>query len=147
SGQAVVPALQGQCGTAAVVRPGLQPGQLPSAVGTAQANPELDADYASGEVSQDRGQGGVARQVQGLLTGGSSSAPPAVRGPCGKDRLAPAGVCLGVRLTVMDKTVCVSSPCVPGALYGSSSVVEQRRSVLYDGSRQRRNGWLQRFLG
>jgi hypothetical protein len=49
----------------------------------------------------------------------------------GVDRPAAGGVCLGVRLTVMDKSVCVSSPCVQGALYGSSRAVEQRTSVLY----------------
>src|SRR5262249_3224389 len=56
--QAVMSPFQGQCGAVAVVRPGLQPGQLASATGTAQAHQELDADDAAGEVSQDRGQGG-----------------------------------------------------------------------------------------
>ena len=67
-----------------------------SASGTAQAHPGLDADDAAGEVSQDRGQGGVARQVPGVPTGGSVSAPSALCGDCGTDRPAAAGVCLGV---------------------------------------------------
>ena len=54
--EAVVPAVQGQRDAAAVVRPGLQPGQLPSATGAAQADHRLDADDAAGEVDQDRGQ-------------------------------------------------------------------------------------------
>jgi hypothetical protein len=97
--------------------------------------------------SQDRGQGGVARQVPGLPTSGSSGAPPTVRGHRGADRPASAGVCLGVRRAVIDKTVCVSPPCVQSALLGPSSEDEQGTSVLRGESRQRRNGWRQRFWG
>jgi hypothetical protein len=56
-------------------------------------------------------------------------------------------VCLGVSRSVMDNTVCVSSPCVYGALCGSVSGDEEGRSVLCGGSRQRRKGWRHRFLG
>src|SRR5262249_51423028 len=80
--QAVVPAFQGQCGAVTVVRAGLQPGQLSSATGTAQANPELDADDAAGEVGQDRGQGGSPRRVPHLPAGGSRRPEEAVRDPC-----------------------------------------------------------------
>jgi hypothetical protein len=52
-----------------------------------------------------------------------------------------------VKLAGVDKTVCVSSPCVQSALEGSSSADEQGRGVLYGGSRQRRKGWRQRFFG
>src|SRR5262249_46643666 len=127
------------------VRPGLQPGQLLSAAGATEANPGLETDDAAGEAGQDRGEGGVARQVHGLPAGGSSGAPQAVLGPCGADRPAAAGVCLGGRLAVMDNTVWVSSPCVQGALEGSISADERGRSVLCGGSMQRRNGWWQRF--
>jgi WD40 repeat protein len=58
----------------------------------------------------------------------------------GGNRPAAAGVCLGVRLTVMGKTICISSPCVWGALCGSISRDEEGRSVLRGGSRQRRKG-------
>lgn len=88
------------------------------AAGVTEADPGLDTDDAAGEIGQERGQGGVARQVQGLLTGGGGSAPPDVRGDCGADRPAAAGVCLGMRLAVMDNTVCVSSSYVQGALCG-----------------------------
>src|SRR5262249_47556962 len=60
----------------------------------------------------------VARQVPGFPTGGGSGAPPTVRGHRGADRPAAAGLCLGVRRAVMDKTVCLSSPCVQGTLCG-----------------------------
>src|SRR5262245_33008724 len=67
--EAVVPALQGQRGAVAVVRPSLQPGQLPAAAGATQADPGLDTNDASREVGQDRGQGGASFQVRGLSTG------------------------------------------------------------------------------
>ena len=44
--EAVVPAFQGQRGAVAVVRPGVQPGQLPSAAGAAAVDPELEPDDA-----------------------------------------------------------------------------------------------------
>ena len=62
-----------------------------------------DANVASGEVSQDRRKGGVARQIPGVPTGGGGSAPPAIRGHRGTDRPAAAGVRFGVKLAVMDK--------------------------------------------
>jgi len=95
-GQAVVPAVQGPCGAVVVVRPGLQPGQLSSATGTAQANPELEAEDAAREVGQDWCQGGIARQVRRVPVGGGSRAPSGVRGDSETDRPAAAGVCLGV---------------------------------------------------
>jgi hypothetical protein len=58
-----------------------------------------------GEVSQDRGQDSVARQVPGVPTGGGGRAPPAPRGDAGADRPAAAGVCFGVRPAVMDNTI------------------------------------------
>ena len=106
-----------------------------------------DVNVASGEVSQDRRKGGVARQIPGVPTGGGGSAPPALRGHRGANRPTAAGVCLGVRRAGMNKTVCVSSPCVQGALEGSSSEDEQGRSVWCGGSRQRRIGWRQRIVG
>lgn len=73
---------------------------------------------------------------------------------CGSKNVGPvvsfgssASRCLKVRLAVMDKkAVSVSSPCVQGALEGSSSADEQGRRVLRDGSRQRRKGWRQRLF-
>jgi len=79
----------------------------------------------AGEVSQDRGQGGNSLQVHDLPTSGGGGAPPAVRGHCGADQPAAVGMCLGV----MDKSVCMSSQCVCGALCGSISADEQGRSV------------------
>ena len=73
--------------------------------------------------------------------------PGVIRDPSGTDRLATAVVCLGVKLAVMDKTVCVSSRCIQSALNVSGSADEQGRVVLYGGSRQRRNRWWLRFLG
>jgi hypothetical protein len=72
--------------------------------------------------------------------------PGVIRDPSGTDRLATAVVCLGVKLAVMDKTVCVSSLCVQSALNVSGSADEQGRGVLYGSSRQRLNRWWRRFF-
>src|SRR5262249_48844728 len=80
-------------------------------------------------------------------TGGGSGAPPTVRGHRGADRPAAAGLCLGVRRAVMDKTVCLSSPCVQGTLCGGSSAGERGRSGWWGGSMQRRNRGRRRFFG
>src|SRR5262245_23722783 len=84
--EAVVPAVPGQRGALAAVRPGLQPGELPSATGAAQADPGLDADDAAGEADQDRGQGGRPRQVRHLPAGRSRGAAAVVRPDLGADR-------------------------------------------------------------
>jgi hypothetical protein len=94
--EAVLSPVPGQRGAAAAVRPGLQPGQLPAAVGTPQAGPGLDADDAAGEADQDRRQGGGPRQVRRLPTGGSRRPAGAVRGTAAPDRAAATGVRLGV---------------------------------------------------
>src|SRR5262245_55966249 len=41
---AILPAVQGPRGAAAVVRPGLQPGELPAATGAAAVDPQLEPD-------------------------------------------------------------------------------------------------------
>jgi len=68
--EAVVPALQGQRGAAAPIRPVVQPGERATETGAAEADPELDADDAAGEVNQDRGQSCPSFQVRGLPAGG-----------------------------------------------------------------------------
>jgi hypothetical protein len=145
--EAVVPAVQGQRGAAAPVRPGLQPGHLPAAAGTAQADQGLDADDAAGEAGQDRGQAGQPLQVRPLSAGGGGGAPPAVCGDFGADRSAAAGVRLGVRFAARDKTVRTSFPCVRGAPLGRISGDESRRSVWCAGLGPRRGGYRRRFLG
>src|SRR5262245_7614873 len=100
--QAVVPALQGQRGAVATVRPGRQPGQLPAATGAAQADPGLGADDAAGEADQDRGQGGCPRQVRHLPAGGSRRPAAVVRDASGADRPVAAGGSPWVRLAVTD---------------------------------------------
>jgi hypothetical protein len=59
----------GKARTVAGIRAGLQPGQLPSASGTAQANPALDADDNAGAVSQDR----VKINPRAVAAGGAKS--------------------------------------------------------------------------
>src|SRR5207253_9585883 len=98
-------AVQGQLGTVAAVRLGVQPVELPSATGATEADPGLDADDAAGEAHQDRGQGGQPLQVRHLSAGGGGGAPPAVCGDFGADRSAAAGVRLGVRVAALDKAV------------------------------------------
>src|SRR4051812_28834409 len=86
--QTVVPALQGQRGAAAPVRPGVQPGELAVAVGAAAVDPQLEPDHLAREAGEDRGQGCGARQVCHLPAGGGGGAPPALRGDSGADRAA-----------------------------------------------------------
>jgi hypothetical protein len=83
--------------------PSLQIASLGIVVGTSQADPGLDADDAAGEIGQDWGQGGVARQEQGFPTGGGGSVSGVVRGTSETDRLVAAGDSLEVRLAVTDK--------------------------------------------
>src|SRR5262245_19269894 len=132
--QALVPAVQGQRGTTAAVRPGLQPCEPPAWVGAAAADPELEPDHLAREAGQDRGQGGGARQVRHLPAGGGGGAPPAVWGDPGADRAAAAGVGPGVRSAALGKKVRMSSPCVRGAPLGRISGDAQRRGVLREGS-------------
>src|SRR5438128_2743752 len=72
--QAVVPALQGQRGALAVVRPGVQPGELPTATGAAAVDPQLELDHPAREAGQNRGEGGDAREVRRIPAGGGGSA-------------------------------------------------------------------------
>jgi hypothetical protein len=71
---------------------------------------------------KDRGEGGVARQVSGLPTGGGSDAPQAIRGHRRANQPAAAAVCFGVRLAVMDKNgsqvVAVRSGCAVRDKFG-----------------------------
>jgi hypothetical protein len=90
----------------------------------------------AGQLLRALQEGELADEIEALRRD-----PSGVRGDCETDRPAAAGVCLGVRRSVMDNTVCVSSPCVYGALCGSVSGDEEGRSVLCGGSRQRRKGW------
>src|SRR5687768_1100010 len=62
SSSRTVQPVQGQPGAAEVVRPGLQPGQLPAATGAAPARADLDADDAAGEADQDRREGRPPRK-------------------------------------------------------------------------------------
>ena len=64
----------------AVVRLGLQPGQLPAAAGLAETGATLVADDAAGEADQDRGQGDAAREVRDVPTGRGGRDAELVRG-------------------------------------------------------------------
>ncbi len=64
----------------AVVRVGLQPGQLPAAAGLAETGATLVADDAAGEADQDRGQGDAAREVRDVPTGRGGGDAEVVRG-------------------------------------------------------------------
>src|SRR5262249_46137590 len=125
--QAVVPALQGQRGALAVVRVGVQPGELPAAAGPAEVSEALDADHAPREADQDRSEGRVAREVHRLPAGRGRGAAEAVRGDSDPDRTAAAGVCHGVTFVAPDKRVRTSSPCVHGALGWPISANEKGR--------------------
>src|SRR5262249_12014704 len=113
--EAVVPALQGQRGALAVVRSGVQPGQLPAAAGPPEAGQALEPDHAPREVDQDRGQGSPPLKVRDVSTGGSRRATEVVRPDCGTDRLAATGMRLGLRFTTPDKPFRMSSPYVRSA--------------------------------
>ncbi len=67
--EALLPHVQGQPSPLAVVRLGVQPGQLPTAIGFAETDPTLDPDDAAGEADQDRGQGDAAREVRDVPIG------------------------------------------------------------------------------
>ena len=80
--------VQGQPDPAAVVRVGLQPGQLPAAAGAAQEYSAMVVDDASGKADQDRSQSNAALEVRVLSTGGSRRAATTVRSDFGADRTA-----------------------------------------------------------
>jgi len=141
-GQAAVPAVQGQRIAAAVVRPGVQPGQLPASTGAAQADLGMDADDAVEEVDQDRGQGGEELQVCPLPVGGSRRAAAVVRPDSGADRPLVPRLCFGMRLGRSGKRVRKASPGVRGAQRGafSRSPCQRRVHCGTSGPRRERSG-------
>ncbi len=79
---AIVPEFQGQSGAASAIRPGVQLGELPAAVGTAEVGEALVIDHAAGEAHQDRRQGGSTREVRDVPDGrGGSSTRVACSDP------------------------------------------------------------------
>src|SRR5271163_3231192 len=83
--KAVLSRFCGQSGTAAPVRAGLQPGQLPAAGGAAPIGASLDIDDAAGEIDQDRGEGGSPFPEDHLPDGGSGGAERVVPDDFGTD--------------------------------------------------------------
>src|SRR5205807_212480 len=88
---AVVPPIQGQPGPSAIVRLGVQPGELPAAAGVAPVGADLDADDAAREADQDRREGGASRPGSDVPAGGGGGPARAVRGAPGWDRSAARG--------------------------------------------------------
>jgi len=78
--KAFLPHVQGQPGPLAVVRLGLQPGQLPAAAGLAETGATLVPDDAAGKADQDWGQGDAALQLRDVPTSGSGGDAELVRG-------------------------------------------------------------------
>ena len=76
--EALLPRHRGQSCEIAVVRLGVQPGQLSTATGSAASHEDLDDDDLAGEVDQDRGQSGSACQVRNLPDGGGGGLVSAV---------------------------------------------------------------------
>ena len=86
--EAILPDIQGQPDPFAVVRVGIQPGQLSAAAGAAQEYSAVVVDDASGEVGKDRGEGDSALEVRDVPTGGGRRAATTVRSDSGADRTA-----------------------------------------------------------
>src|SRR5271168_5252838 len=92
---AELPRLCRQSGQAATVRPGVQPGKLPAAIGVARWREALVDDHSKGETHQDRGEGGASRPVGGLSDGGGcrpSKAVPAYPGKNPATSVADGGI-------------------------------------------------------
>jgi hypothetical protein len=64
----------------------LQPGQLPAAIGSAPSGADLDADDASGEADQDRGESREPCEGRHVPAGRGGGAALGVRGDPGSDR-------------------------------------------------------------
>src|SRR3990172_3465884 len=67
--QAFLPHVQVQSGSFAIVRAGLQPGQLPAAAGLAKTDATLVVDDAAGKARQDWREGDAALEVRDVPTG------------------------------------------------------------------------------
>jgi len=77
-----------QPGAAAIVRVGVQPGQLPAASCVAPSGASLDVDDVSGESDQDRGEGRAPCPAGGLPDGGGGGPAGTVPGDSGRDSAA-----------------------------------------------------------
>ena len=86
--EALLPDVQGQPDPFAVVRVGIQPGQLSAAAGAAQKYSAVVVDDTSGEVGKDRGEGDSPLEVRDLPTGGGRRAATPVCSDFGADRTA-----------------------------------------------------------
>jgi len=85
---AELPRLRGQPGAAAAVRPGIQPGELPSSAGTAEGGEALVVDDTPGQAHQDWCEGRPPRPVRRVPDGGGRCATAAVPGDSGSDSTA-----------------------------------------------------------
>ncbi len=78
--------LCGQSSSAAIVRPGIQSGQLPAAVGVAAEGKALVFDHLAGEIGEDRSQSSKSLQLCHFSDGGGGSTAGVVQGNSGADR-------------------------------------------------------------
>ena len=97
--EALLPDVQGQSDPPAVVRVGVQPGQLSAAAGATQEYSAVVVDDASGEVRKDRCEGDAALEVCVLSTGGGRPPTTTVRSDPGADRTTCYATCsVSIRL-------------------------------------------------
>ncbi len=107
--KALMPRLHGQPCAIAIVRPGVQPGQLSTPTGSATSHEDLDDDDLAGEADQDRGQSGSACQVRNLPDGGGCGAVSAIPSDPGTDTTTRRAVAEGIA----DMTVANRLPAEP----------------------------------
>ncbi len=81
----VLSQLRGQPGSPATARPGLQPRQLPQAIGPAASREALDSHNATRQAGQDRLQDRVPRSICDVPVGGSRGAGSPVPSDSGSD--------------------------------------------------------------
>ena len=65
----IVSQLQGQPDAASAIYPGVQPRELPAAIGAAEVSEALVVDHAAGEADQDRDEGCPPLQARNIPDG------------------------------------------------------------------------------
>jgi hypothetical protein len=96
---------RGESVRAPIGRAGVQPGELPAAVGAAEVNSLMEPDHLAREARQDRGGARIAREIHCFPTGrcrGAEEVFPPYRGP---DRPVAFDLGLGLRSVLAERAV------------------------------------------
>ena len=118
--------LCGQSGSAAIVRPGIQSGQLPAAVGVAAEGKALVFDHSAREIGEDRSQSSESLDLCHLSDGGGGSPAGVIPGDPGADRTIMATTAVGedgMTVHYIENSLYQNQPqqsrCAPEYRYGT----------------------------